>query len=101
MDIKLAEQMALSVLRGDMSAAMALADLLSENQDAVRVDPVIKIEVPLWQLRVVLLAHPNLGEVAFDEPATTEQVRQWLEYPYRPLLLTGIQSMQIYQLPEN
>jgi hypothetical protein len=28
MDTRLAEQMALSVLRGDMSAAMALADLL-------------------------------------------------------------------------
>jgi hypothetical protein len=99
MDTRLAEQMALSVLRGDMSAAMALADLLSENRDAVEVEPLIKIDVPLSRIRILLLADSDYN-AQLDEDATREAIRQWLHEPYRPLLLTGVRAMQIYQLPE-
>lgn len=98
MDLKLAEQMAISVLRGDMAAARWLADWLSDNIDAVRMEPVIKIDCPLERVRVVLF-QSNVSD-HMDDAATLQAIREWLQYPYRPLLLTHIDSMQIYQLPE-
>ncbi len=100
MDTKLAEQMAIMVLRGEYAAARGLADWLCETVDATMIEPVVKIDVPLNRIRVALLYKDNVEIFEEEEQNTTQAIRDWLHTPYRPIALVGIESIQIYQLPE-
>jgi hypothetical protein len=103
-DVKLAEQMALAVLKGDEAAALALADMLSESvhNRTHRVPPVKEIKVDRRRLRVVLrryetFAHEPIGPTFRAD--TTARVLAWLEGT-EPLMLFGM-HLELYELPED
>jgi hypothetical protein len=96
-----AERLALAVLKGDQSAALALADHIQEewNKGGKRLFPVVKVDCPFEQLRVVLFLRDG---VVFDRNRMQEydeQFQYWIRGQVQWTALSGAERLEIYQLP--
>lgn len=100
------EELAIAVLRGDRLAAKALADMVLENHVAgTEVPPIQDLPFSLHgpierqNLRIVLYAN---SEVEWNRQGVNEAISEWLYgSPSQPLLLTGVNRMEIYRLKEE
>jgi hypothetical protein len=101
-----AEQMALEVLRGDLVAAKALADLLLEN--------VAHGEIPVLRVKTITVSDPSRLKVLLYYSDTgyelTEDrilrfegcIKDWLRVGGPTVLtLMGVDRMEIYELPKS
>lgn len=100
-----AEQMALEVLRGDLVAAKALADLLLEN--------VAHGEVPILRIKTLTVSDPSRLRVVIyfgkEYELTREMierteviVKNWLRANGSTvLLIQGVDRIEIYELPKS
>lgn len=117
------QQLCVAVLCGDDGAKFALYDHLKEEYESGRLDhalllPVTKIDVPLDRLRVAVFvgnSRHRLGEAEADEPfeVDVEEIRMdvvnWMlgfvmqggAVVHSPLVLQGIDRIEVYQLPEG
>lgn len=98
-----AEAMAVAVLKGDMVAARALADLLQEqyNTGAKEIPPIKHLKVDRSRLRAVFFADPDLGQgVGFDMTALQIAYDNWLA-GREPLGLVGVSRVEFYEMPEQ
>jgi hypothetical protein len=102
LDSKLAEQMAIAVLKGDISAAQALADLLSEqvNTTKCQIPPVHRLTTSKDKLRVVFYFKDGVGPDDINFTNVERVVNQWLDgQSGRPLYLTGVDKVEFFELP--
>jgi hypothetical protein len=102
MDSKLAEQMAIAVLKGDISAAQALADLLSEqvNTTKCQIPPVHRLTTSVDKLRVVIYVKDDVAVHSEDRDHIVVTTGQWLSGKSNaPLLLQGIDRIELFELP--
>lgn len=100
----LAESMALAVLKGDLAAARALADLLLEDWKggARELPPIRRLSADSGRLRVIVYFPLMVGdaEVDLDVDGVREAVRAWLDGG-ETLLLQGADRVELYELPEG
>lgn len=94
-----AEAMAVAVLKGDLTAARALADLLVETVDRPAVLPVRVVDVPAARVKAVVYVKPFVGRD--EHAAVIEAVTRWLsDGRYRTLSLDCVERIELYELPE-
>ncbi len=99
-----AENMALAVLRGDMIAARQLADYLLESYSggAVEVPAVKKVTCERDRLRVVVyLKEGNSPESDEEYHAAQQFVNHWLANENNPLILNGVDRIELFELPKE
>ncbi len=100
--MRLAEQMAMAILRGDEAAAASLADMLrDEVGEGVKVIPPVRtitVTDPS-RLRVLLTVRPEWGpETEIMDPEDLKaKVLNWLRGG-EPLILNGL-DLTLYELP--
>lgn len=94
-----AELMALAVLKGDLDAAAQLADLLLENRNETsrQLPPVTRLTADAGGLRVI--AYVAAGAVVMAA-GIEEAVRRWLAGQELALILSGIDRVELYEIPE-
>jgi hypothetical protein len=100
-----AEVMALAVLKGDLTAARALAESLMEDYEANghELPPVTKITAPIEKVRVaVYLSSDETDQrlIPDELQAVRENVLNWLRGDANILIMTGIDRIELYELPD-
>ncbi len=102
MSLSTAERLALAVLNEDKEAVKMLVDCLQEDMgpewSRYQVSPVKKITVPLERLRVAVYVNED---ATIDRDDLEAAIRGWLLGNRIGLGLTGIDRIEIYELPEN
>ncbi len=94
------ESLAVAVLRGDLTAACALADLLLERHGQQRIVPVTRFSVGVERIRAVLTVPEDTTDPSFDELIRwQEMVRSWLRGTGQMILPSGA-HLDLYELPE-
>lgn len=104
-----AEQLALAVLRGDADAALALADEVQQTMagTAGRLRPlagheVRRVTVERHRLRFLIFLKDNVEP---PDPGVRENVAReleaWLTEQNHPLMVNGVERIEIYQLSEE
>ncbi len=97
------EEMAVEILKGNMTAATALAQKLCDDMAAgVRLPPINKITCDVSKLRVVVYFPSRIdGEhVEIDTAGTQEGLDNWLNGSAdNPLILQGAERIELYELP--
>lgn len=95
-----AEAMAVAVLKGDLVAARALADLLAETVDEVRVLPVVRVADPD---RIKAMVFFREGTAPLTPEASNlvgEAVLNWLRLPARRVLtVQDVDRIELYEVP--
>lgn len=99
--LTLEEEMALAVLRGDMVAARALADRLTEviNTDGQQLLPTKEIKIGSDNLRLIVYVADNheLTQDVFN--SLLEGTGKWLRGEIDSLVLVGVDRIEVYQFP--
>ncbi len=94
----LMERLAIAVLRGDESAAHALADLLCEESAGLvrEIPPIRELRVDKGRLRAVFYAHPN---VVVNWREIQHAYEQWRDHG--EVLILANARMDLYLLPKE
>lgn len=94
--------MALEVLRGNMTAAKAIADwLFVTHANALITPPVQRLSVSVDRVKVVLFMDDRVAseEWLLDEEGTRKAVKNWLaDTSHKPLILVGVERIEVYEL---
>jgi hypothetical protein len=101
-DMREAEQMALAVLKGDVVAAAALADMLMMSVDSreVRMPPVSRINIPVERIRVAVTLLPDAtATLAEAREASYRPIVAWLRGNDKILFLKGL-KIDLYEMPK-
>lgn len=100
------EEMALEVLRGNDTAAKALAQMLLDDEATAlyTLPPVHKITSDVSKIRVVVYFPVMIGgePVEIDTTSIEEHVQAWITAPPEDqglLVLQGAERIELYELP--
>lgn len=104
MNLSTYEVMALEVLKGNLSAARALADRLVEDEAlGVFLPPVNRITCHASKLRVAVYFPALIDgrEFIVDADSMSGQIEDWLSplHEPAPLMLVGAERIELYELP--
>jgi hypothetical protein len=97
-----AELLALAVLRGDRDAALPLADAVLEAHGGTSrgLPPVKRITAERSKLRVLAYVNDTAYPPNQDDMASwREAINAWLAGERDPLFLTGVDRVELYELP--
>lgn len=99
-----AEAMAVAVLKGDLTAARALAEHLTEEYaTGWPVLPVHKITCSPDRIRVAVFLREGTDEAAVDWEMLRTSIRSWVSHDVDPgdaLVLLRVERIELYELPE-
>jgi hypothetical protein len=92
-----AEHMAVAVLRGDLTAARALADCLVNDygEGGREIPPLRRVTANRDRVRVILYLKDG---VEVDMPASTRAVAAWLSGD-GPLFAAGVDRVELFEVP--
>lgn len=100
------EEMALAVLRKDMTAARQLADKLMEEYaegGVLRLPVTRKITVPMDQIRVIIYVD-EVGvdgeDIEIDQAAIRTAINNWLRNG-SAIVLRYVKRVEIFEMPEK
>lgn len=97
-----AQRMAIAVLLGDDEAALPLADLLQETEGGEQVLPSRKVTCSRDRLRCLVYIEDNTpGLSEEDVQRVQREVTNWLDQGQLPLLLSGIDRIDLFEMPEG
>jgi hypothetical protein len=102
--------MAVAVLKGDLIAAHALADLLMDeySEGAKEILPVRRISMDVSHVRAIVYVRnfpPAVPTLEIDGAGIKRAVREWLQGPTcpegdpGPLVLINVDRVELFELP--
>ena len=94
----LMKELAISILKDDLVAARALADLIKEELDSIPILPIKKIECSVENIRVVLYFREDINPEDLDNEQTKQVIGRWLRGEEGHLGLFGVERVELYEV---